>query len=95
MLLQLNVACTFSRPSLAIAHESSPILKNEFSQRIGEGLIVPGAARGLPLYRPASTSSGFPPTRVAITGSPLAIASSTVLEMPSPQRRQHKHVHGS
>ena len=32
---------------------------------------------------PSSTSSGLPPTRVATTGSPLAIASRIVFEMPS------------
>ena len=33
--------------------------------------------------RPASTNSGLPPTAVAITGRPLAIASKIVFEMPS------------
>ena len=33
--------------------------------------------------RPSSTSSGVPPTRVAITGRPAAIASSTTFGVPS------------
>src|SRR4051794_29262958 len=42
--------------------------------------------------RSSMTTSGLPPTRVATTGSPLAIASSKVSEMPSIEGGKDYHA---
>ena len=49
---------------------------------IGEGRARPWAGRGGP-SRPSTTTSGFPPTRVATTGRPAAIASRRLFDIPS------------
>ena len=64
------------------ARASSRLLAPVRQIRLGQRLDV-GWRHELAADRRLSTSSALPPTSVAITGRPLAIASRMVLEMPS------------
>ena len=58
---------------------------------VGQGLHVAGRHQVAGDFR-RLTSSGLPPTAVASTGRPVAIASRMVLEMPFGQRGQHEGI---
>ena len=92
----LHLSCWFSDPVVLLADSvvslSDPIvLLTRFGAGMGFARLTGGVlASGAVVV--SRTASGLPPTRVAMTGRPAAIASMMALEKPSEREGRTKRV---